>query len=68
MARRIANLLGCMSLLLGAASGGRLDEVARRGGFNKQTLKDVELRRRGLDERATNSRRYYNDKTKGWYD
>lgn len=53
-------------VLIGSALAGRLDEVSRRKGFHPQALRDHELRLRGLDERATHQRRYYNNKTKGW--
>ncbi|TKA39187.1 hypothetical protein B0A54_08496 [Friedmanniomyces endolithicus] len=63
----VSKMLGVLSVLLIAVSAGRLDEVARRGGFTAQTLKDWELRSRGLDERTTSQRRYYNDKTKDYF-
>ncbi|TKA59260.1 hypothetical protein B0A55_11144, partial [Friedmanniomyces simplex] len=64
---RVGKMLSLLSLLFVAVSAGRLDEVARRGGFTPQTLKDWEMRARGLDERTTSHRRYYNDKTKDYF-
>ncbi|KAK3114508.1 hypothetical protein LTR53_007112 [Teratosphaeriaceae sp. CCFEE 6253] len=63
----ISKMLGGLSLLLGTVAAGRLDEVARRGGFTEAGLRDMERRARGLDERTTSSRRYYNDKTKDYF-
>ncbi|KAK5690911.1 hypothetical protein LTR97_012074 [Elasticomyces elasticus] len=65
---RMSKMLGFVSTLLVAVSAIRLDEIARRGGYNEQTLKDWELRLRGLDHgNASSSKRYYNDQTKDYF-
>ncbi|KAK4957518.1 hypothetical protein LTR10_005483 [Elasticomyces elasticus] len=65
---RMSKMLGLVSTLLVAVSAIRLDEIARRGGYNEQTLKDWELRLRGLDHgNASSSKRYYNDQTKDYF-
>ncbi|KAK5737558.1 hypothetical protein LTR17_006605 [Elasticomyces elasticus] len=65
---RMSKILRFVSTLLVAVSAIRLDEIARRGGYNEQTLKDWELRLRGLDHgNASSSKRYYNDQTKDYF-
>ncbi|KAK3624055.1 hypothetical protein LTR56_021250 [Elasticomyces elasticus] len=65
---RMSKMLGFVSTLLVAVSAIRLDEIARRGGYNEQTLKDWELRLRGLDHgNASSSKRYYSDQTKDYF-
>lgn len=49
------------SLLLAQVAGGRLSELARRKGYSKHTIRDLNA----LQERAagSGSRRYYNNDT-----
>jgi carboxypeptidase D len=59
--------LQCLVLgvcLLQCTFAGRQSDISRRHGYHPQAIRDAETAARGLEERASHKRRYYNGGTK----
>ena len=65
----LRSILLLSAVLLGSTSAGRLDDVARRGGFHPQALRDLEIHARALPkEQEKVEHRYLTSETKSVYD